>query len=177
MESLRGHFLVGSPHLNDPNFFRSVVLMVQHDAEGALGLILNRPTHSKIADIWEDICNQPSQCQRPIYVGGPVEGPLMAIHSQLAYSELQITTGVHFSSQKHNLEKIVASDPKPFLIFSGYSGWGAGQLEMELTENVWLIGEPDTALVFDPSLDTKWSRALTRIGVSPDKLQVTGGRA
>lgn len=163
MDSLRGHFLVGSPHLNDPNFFRSVVLIVQHDAEGALGLILNRPTHSTIADIWEQVCHIPSKCQRPVYVGGPVEGPLMAIHSQLTYSELQIAAGVHFSSQKHNLEKIVASDPKPFLIFSGYSGWGAGQLERELKMGGWLTLEAFEDDVFYND-DDLWERLVKQIG-------------
>ena len=67
--------------------------------------------------------------------------------------------------------------PERFVLALGYSGWGAGQLEQELMENVWLVGEPDVALVYDPSLDTKWSRALARIGVSPDRLQISGGKA
>ncbi|HTN75997.1 MAG TPA: YqgE/AlgH family protein [Pirellulaceae bacterium] len=75
MDSLRGHFLVGSPHLSDRNFYRSVVLMVQHDAEGALGVNLTRPTDTTVADIWQQACDRPSDCQRPIYLGGPVNGP------------------------------------------------------------------------------------------------------
>ncbi len=163
MNSLKGQFLVGSPHLNDPNFFRSVVLMVQHDEEGALGLILNRPTDHTVADIWEVVAHQPSDCQRPVYLGGPVAGPLMAIHSQLAFSELQVAPGVHFSSQKHHLEQIVANESSRFLLFNGYSGWGAGQLERELKVGGWLTIEAIDDDVFYEE-DDLWERLVKQIG-------------
>lgn len=163
MDSLKGHFLVGSPHLNDPNFYRSVVLMVQHDAEGALGLILNRPTQNTVADIWEMVAERPSQCDRPIYLGGPVAGPLMVVHTQLAFSELQIVAGVHFSTQKQNLEHIVDSENRRFLLFSGYSGWGAGQLERELKMGGWLTIEAIDDDVFYEG-DDLWERLVSQIG-------------
>jgi putative transcriptional regulator len=163
MKSLAGHFLVGSPHLADPNFFRSVVLMVQHDEEGALGLILNRPTDNSVADIWEQVCDESSDCRRPIFLGGPVTGPLMAIHSQLAYSELQVVPGVHFSTQRHNIIEIVAGEPKPFLLFSGYSGWGGGQLERELKVGGWLTVAASDDDVFYEGEDL-WERLIQQIG-------------
>ena len=67
--------------------------------------------------------------------------------------------------------------PERFGLALGFSGWSGGQREQELMGNVWLVGGPDVALVYDPSLDTKWSRALARIGVSPDRLQISGGTA
>jgi putative transcriptional regulator len=91
---------------------------------------------------------------------------------------LNVCEGVCLTATRDILHAMTSdSPPERFVLALGYSGWGAGQLESELAANVWLVGIPDPALVYDPSLDTKWSRALARIGVSPDKLQVTGGRA
>lgn len=163
MHSLRGHFLVGSPHLADPNFYHSVVLMVQHDEEGALGLILNRPTSSTVGDVWRLIGNDEIKSNRPIWLGGPVSGPLMAIHTQLAYSQLQVVPGVHFSTDRNNLEQIVEADNKRWLIFNGYSGWGPGQLERELKQGGWLTIEATEDDVFHEG-DDLWERLIKRIG-------------
>lgn len=163
MKSLQGHFLVGSPHLADPNFYHSVVLMVQHDEEGALGLILNRPTNSTVGDVWKLIGNDEIHSKRPIWLGGPVAGPLMAIHTQLAYSQIQVVPGVHFSTERNYLEEIVAADEKRWLIFNGYSGWGAGQLERELRQGGWLIVEATDEDVFYDG-DDLWERLIKQIG-------------
>lgn len=163
MDSLQGHFLVGSPHLTDPNFYRSVVLMVQHDADGALGLILNRPTSHTVAELVREVGESVADCQRPIYLGGPVQGPLMAVHTQLAYSQLQIATGVHFATEKQYLQEILSASEKPWLLFSGYSGWGAGQLEREMQQGGWLTIDATDDDVFYTG-DDLWERLITRIG-------------
>jgi putative transcriptional regulator len=117
-----------------------------------------------------------------ILMGGPVGRDRgFVLHSEdydSAGATLPICDGVCLTATRDVLHAM-ASDtpPERYVLALGYSGWGAGQLEMELAENVWLVGEPDVPLVYDPSIDTKWSRALTRIGVSPDRLQVTGGKA
>src|SRR5688572_1282976 len=80
MASLQGQFLVASPHLSDPNFYKSVVLMVKHDEEGAFGLILNRPTTNTVREIWRAVTEQDLECEQPIYMGGPVSGPLVCLH-------------------------------------------------------------------------------------------------
>ena len=72
MNSLRGQFLIASPHLPDSNFYRSVVLMIQHDDEGAFGVILNRPTENTVSEIWEMITDEPCESLQPINLGGPV---------------------------------------------------------------------------------------------------------
>ena len=84
MKSLKGHFLVASPHLADANFYRSVVLMIQHDEDGAVGLVLNRPTDNTIAEVWEMISESPCDVQGCVSIGGPVAGPLMALHTLYA---------------------------------------------------------------------------------------------
>src|SRR5436190_3140807 len=144
MGSLQGNFLIASPHLGDGNFNRSVVLMVKHDEEGAFGFVLNRPTGSTVAEIWKLIAEQPSDCEQPIYLGGPVQGPLMAVHALASAAETEILSGVYLSAHKDQLREVVAAEKAPFRLFSGYSGWGAGQLEGELEAGGWLVS-PATA--------------------------------
>jgi putative transcriptional regulator len=164
MDSLKGHFLVGSPHLADPNFYHSVVLIVQHDADGALGLILNRPMSHTVAELWRMLEKPDIDCPRPIYLGGPVAGPLMALHTQLAYSQIQVVPGVHFATAKEYIEEIVTAADRRWLLFNGYSGWGAGQLEGELQQGGWLTVEATDDDVFHAG-DDLWERLVQRIGL------------
>jgi putative transcriptional regulator len=163
MDSLRGHFLVGSPYLSDPNFFRSVVLMIQHDEGGALGLVLTRPTDRSVADVWEMVTGEASACERAIYLGGPVAGPLMALHVHPEFAEADVVPGVYFSTQKDAIEQIVADEDQPWLLFSGYSGWGAGQLENELKVGGWLTVPAHAEDVFHEG-DELWERLVSKIG-------------
>ena len=78
MKSLKGHFLVASPHLEDPNFTQSVVLLVQHDEDGTFGIVLNRPAESSLKDLWEKVTEKPCETDKRVHVGGPVPGPLIA---------------------------------------------------------------------------------------------------
>jgi len=80
MKSLKGHFLVASTSLDDPNFARAVLLIIEHTDEGAAGVILNRPTGATIAEIAEKVFDEPDDWDKPIHLGGPVPGPLMALH-------------------------------------------------------------------------------------------------
>ncbi len=87
MTSLQGYFLIASPHLSDTNFRRSVVLLLKHSDEGAFGLVLNRPTDSLLSEVWELISESPCKLGEAIHIGGPVGGPLMALHSNKTYAE------------------------------------------------------------------------------------------
>jgi putative transcriptional regulator len=146
--SLRGHLLVAAPGLADPNFYRSVVIMIHHDQGGAVGLVLNRTSNSTVADIWDMVSADPCDCQQLLNLGGPVAGPLMALHTIAACSESEVIPGVHFSARKESLEKIVRDPQLRFRIFSGYSGWAAGQLEGELRSGGWLTIEATREFVF-----------------------------
>ncbi len=86
MNSLQGYVLVASPHLLDSNFLRSVVLIIQHNDQGAFGVVLNRPTNNTIAQLWGLVSQTPCDNPSPVYVGGPVPGPLVAIHGDAALS-------------------------------------------------------------------------------------------
>lgn len=183
--SLAGKLLIASPAIEDPRFSRAVILVCTHNEEHAMGIVLN---HASDEDNLSELLDQlgvdgdgaPEDAH--ILLGGPVGRERgFVLHSEDYDSDgatLNVCEGVCLTATRDVLHAMTSdSPPEKFVLALGYSGWGAGQLEMELAENVWLVGIPDVALVYDPSLDTKWSRALARIGVSPDKLQVTGGRA
>lgn len=159
MASLQGSFLIASPHLGDGNFNRSVVLMVKHDDEGAFGLVLNRPTGNTVAEIWKLVSEVESDRRDPIYLGGPVSGPLMAVHGLASAAESEILDGVYLSAHKDQLREVVAAEDIPFRLFTGYSGWGAGQLEGELEAGGWLIAPATADLVFHDK-DDLWEQVM-----------------
>lgn len=164
MKSLQGSFLVASPILPDANFFRSVVLMVHHDDEGALGVVLNRPTNYTLRDIWERLTGDPCDSAELLYVGGPVSGPVMAVHSLPEHSEDEILPGVFFASDRDNLRAIVGQRERPFRVFNGYSGWAAGQLEGELKAGGWLTTPARREIVFSHD-DELWKHVAGAIGL------------
>jgi putative transcriptional regulator len=162
MDSLSGKLLVASPDLADPNFARSVVLMVHHEDEGAFGLILNRTGRRRLGEVWEDAIEEPCPADLPLSIGGPVAGPIVVVHGNAALSELEILPGVHFAAQKELVAAAVAEGAEPLRVFAGYSGWAGGQLEEELEQGSWLVTDARTDLVFGDE-DTLWRRVGRRI--------------
>ena len=171
-ESLRGKFLVASPMLGDANFFRTVVLMLQHDEEGAMGLVLTRPTSMTVQEVLEKLreemgddeplCLSELIADQPIQLGGPVPGPLIAIHDLLDCSESEVLPGLYVATQRATLDRLLGSDADVRL-FSGYSGWGPGQLENELSVGGWLATEATgEAALGDP--ETIWDVVIGQIG-------------
>ena len=131
-KSLTGHFLVASRYLRDPNFARCVVLMIHHSDEGAMGVVLNRPSDKSVREVWEMIGNDPCDRDDLIYIGGPVPGPLVAVHALEAFSEREVLPGLYVSTHRDALDLIVRKQDHPCRLYSGNAGWGAGQLEGEL---------------------------------------------
>lgn len=164
MSSLQGCFLVASPRLPDVNFYQSVVLMVHHNEQGALGVVLNRPSNHLLAEIWEQLSGEPCDSDEPIYIGGPVEGPVMAIHGLPECSEDEIISGVYFASDRDHLKTIVGQAERPFRIFNGYSGWAPGQLENELAAGGWLTTPATDDIVFSRD-DEMWKHVAGAIGL------------
>ncbi|MFV1966687.1 MAG: YqgE/AlgH family protein, partial [Pirellulaceae bacterium] len=160
----QGHFLVASPHLPDSNFFRSVVLMVQHDEHGALGLVLNRLTNSTVRELWASVASETVTCERYVNHGGPVEGPLMALHTTAACADDEVLPGVYFASRDEYLERIVQDEDRPFRLFVGYAGWSSGQLESELEAGGWLTIKATQDDVFNENKDL-WREISSRIGL------------
>jgi len=159
-ETLRGQLLVAAPILHDPNFHRTVVLVAEHGEEGAMGLVLNRPTDTSVADALPELV--PLAGEDPVYVGGPV-----ALESVLAIAELDDPDDA--SELLFGTVGFVQEPDVPVLrgrVYVGYAGWSAGQLEEELEEESWLVlpAEPDD--LFSDDADGLWSAVLRRQGGS-----------
>ena len=163
MESLKSQLLVAIPQLPDENFYRSVVLMIQHDEEGAFGVVLNRPSDVTVGEVWEQVVGESCDSLAPINVGGPVQGPLMAIHTDTECGETEILPGVYLATQKENLDRLVRQREHPVRIFSGYSGWAGGQLEGEMSVGGWLTTLATHEYIFDEAEDL-WKRVADDIG-------------
>jgi putative transcriptional regulator len=165
MKSLKGHFLAASGHLLDPNFVRTVVLLIDHTEEGAFGVVLNRPSDSTIKELWEKVSEGLCENSRRVYLGGPVSGPLIALHAEKALAEIEIVPGVYFAAEREHLEQLVREDREPLRLFVGHSGWGNGQLEGELRQGAWLSVPATAEFVFYDDADL-WRQVTRRVGES-----------
>ena len=168
MKSLQGQLLVASPTLVDPNFFHTVVLIVQHNEEGALGLVLNRPLRTTVKEMWEQVAEEETEAEGVLHQGGPCEGPLMVLHGDDVYSEVEVTPALHFCTSRDHVEKLMADGSSPMKFFVGYAGWTAGQLEAEMAEPSWLTIPATAKAVFegDEHLWTDLVRAISRTAVT-----------
>ena len=156
MKSLTSHLLVASPALLDSNFVQTVVLMVQHDSNGALGLILNRPTLMSLKDAWDQVSD--TECERTdsLYLGGPCEGVLMAIHPFAEAAGIEVLPGLYVSSETEHIETLLKrTEEQRMRFFVGYAGWTAGQLEAELETGSWQTAPATIYRVFAP-VETLW---------------------
>jgi putative transcriptional regulator len=139
MKSLQGQLLIASPKLFDPNFFRSVVLLVQHTEAGALGLVLNHPLEMTINDAWGQVSEMPCEASGFLHQGGPCEGPLMVLHTDGSIPEMPVLPQVFFTTDRDDIQQLVTQNHSKMKFFVGYAGWSPGQLESELEEGGWLM--------------------------------------
>lgn len=156
MESLAGSLLVATPALLDPNFFRTVVLLLQHDEDGCVGVVLNRPGDELVIDhlpAWAERVPDPAT----VYFGGPVD-PVVAIGLSLA--GVGMPTGVPGLSLI-DLSAAPDEENQPVRIYSGYSGWGSDQLESEIAMGSWYVVQASPDDPFDTSAG-QWRRVLRR---------------
>jgi putative transcriptional regulator len=160
--------LVAAPHLVDPNFRSSVVLLCDHTAKGAFGFVLNRPAGRTL----EEVLPLPSQFpgrKDPVFVGGPVGLDSMTIlhHEGDLSGVKQILPGVFLGGSIDDLARIVhlrKTPAKELRFLVGYSGWGEGQLLNEIKENTWVLRPGRPEWVFDPDPETLWQRVLRSVG-------------
>jgi putative transcriptional regulator len=160
VDSLQGQLLISSPLLHDPNFRRTVVLMTHHDEEGAMGLVLSRPSEIRVADAVPELADLPGD--ELVYVGGPVQPEaVVVLVEHESEPELPIVGNIAFMEADADLDEL---DSVRARVFAGYSGWGPGQLEGELDESSWIVvpAEPDDAFAPDP--DELWRTVLHRKG-------------
>ena len=163
MDSLKGQLLVAAPNLQDPNFFKSVVLLVQHNDDGALGVILNRPLEASIEEVWSQVSEEPCNAEGSLHQGGPCPGPLMVVHTDATVSETEICGGVYFSTDKESIEQLVSRCAGPLKFFVNYAGWGPGQLEGEIAGGGWLATPAARDEIFRGD-DDMWDAVLRLAG-------------
>ena len=148
MNSLQGQLLIASPKLRDANFFKTVVLMVQHNEEGALGVVLNRPLEATIESAWEQVSEGPCNAEGRLHQGGPCPGPLMVLHTNSAHAQIEVMEGIYFTTDKSAIEQLVLVNDGPMKFVVNYAGWGPGQLEGELEAGGWFIAAATQEQVF-----------------------------
>ncbi|CUH75078.1 YqgE/AlgH family protein [Tropicibacter naphthalenivorans] len=183
--NLTGHMLIAMPGMGDPRFEHSVVFMCDHSDEGAMGLIINKPSEeidmpTLLSQLSIDMVADLSGHQA--HFGGPVEmGRGFVLHSPdyaSAVTTLEVTDELHMTATLDVLEDLGAgTGPDKWLMMLGYAGWGAGQLEQEITQNGWLVCDGAPELVFDVKDTDKWQAALETLGVSALALSAMGGTA
>jgi putative transcriptional regulator len=182
---LSGQLLIAMPGISDPRFERSLILVCAHDAQHAMGIALNRPVEGlTVPDLLErlEIETTAEMDEDLVLMGGPVEierGFVLHTDDYRAEYSLDVHAGLTLTTTREVLEAMGSHNrhPRRAILALGYAGWGAGQLEREIRENVWLTVEADEALVFDDDYETKWSRALAKLGIDPQFLSAEAGRA
>jgi putative transcriptional regulator len=179
---LTGQLLVAMPGLADPRFARTVIYMCAHNAEGAMGLVLNKTIESlTFPDLLSQLGIVGASGGIPIRIhfGGPVEsGRGFVLHSADYVQEatMVVDSAVALTATIDILKAIAqGAGPKQRLLALGYSGWGAGQLDAEIKANGWLNVPADDELVFGADLDGKWLKAMKKIGIDPIMLADAAG--
>ena len=182
---IEGKLLIAMPGMGDPRFDHSVIYMCAHSEDGALGLIINKPTPElKFSSLLEQLKIGAAKPERDIRVhfGGPVEnGRGFVLHSGDYVSDestLQVDDAFGMTATLDVLEDLAnGTGPDSALLALGYSGWGPGQLEEEILQNGWLTCDATPEIVFGADDSGKWTEALNTLGVDPLMLSGAAGRA
>ncbi len=174
-------FLVATPYVEDPNFAKTVVLMIEHHARGALGMIVNRPTETLVSSALDSIDNNWSGDPGAVlWYGGPVmRESCWLLHEPLALDPsegaLNVAPGLVISSSAERLREISNQPPPNLRIVRGVAGWGAAQLEDEISNGLWLSADFSIDLIFRESHEKMWREAYRRMGVDPSFLAPSSG--
>ena len=188
---LDGQLLMAMPTMTDKRFQRSVIYMCAHSADGAMGLIINQvASNIKLPSLLRQLgilkksaskIVSPTMLDQTVHVGGPVEtGRGFVLHSAdyLQDATLLVDHEVGLTATLDILKEIAnGGGPRHKLLMLGYAGWGPGQLDAEIQANGWLNVSADEELIFDHDLDTKWDRALAKLGVDGSMLSGDAGHA
>ena len=180
---LSGKFLIASPSMADPRFFKSVIYMIIHKNEGAMGIVINQPIiETKINNIInnEELKDNSNIDNIPITYGGPVDtkkGFILHTSEFKDETTIKVNSEIFLTSNINILKSIVKGDgPKKSLFALGYAGWMPGQLEEELSNDGWLIAPGDSKLIFECKAEKKWVEAIKSIGINPNFLNLNSGK-
>jgi|SRR5690554_625345 len=181
---LSGHFLIAMPGLDDSYFGNSLVYVLEHNAEGAMGIVVNQPGELNLADILEQL--QPEEACAPhcqnikIHSGGPVQVENgFVLHSSQYSFQHTVKSGEFALTTSRDILFAISEyrGPDQFLIALGYAGWGAGQLDDEIKRNSWLTCPADKSIVFDSDNAGKHNAAISSMGINPLQLSQDVGHS
>ncbi|MFC5770921.1 YqgE/AlgH family protein [Thauera sinica] len=178
------HFLIAMPSMADPHFARTLTYIAEHNEQGALGVIVNRPIDMTLATLFERI-DLPLEAEgfagQPVYFGGPVQTDRgFVLHRPLTewHSTLRVNDEVGLTSSRDILQAIGTSgEPREVLVTLGYAGWAAGQLEQELADNAWLTVQADMAIIFELPPEERLAAAMQKLGIDFARLSEVAGHA
>ncbi|MFH1077185.1 MAG: YqgE/AlgH family protein [Pseudomonadota bacterium] len=163
--------LISSPELKDPNFYQTVVLLVEHNSSGSFGLVVNRPLETTVAEILSSLdIPYLGPTDRPLFLGGPVGlDRVCFIHSsKFRWKDtLRLTDSISLSFSTEGLKELAQLRNERYYVFVGSSGWGALQLENEITSNAWLTYHIVEKLLFDTHHEKMWGEAFRIMGIDP----------
>lgn len=161
-----GRLLISEPYLADPNFERTIILLCEHNHEGTIGFVLNKPSLSKLGELISDL----TQCENAVGIGGPVQQDTLHYIHRCAevVGAVEIGNGIYWGGEFEDvIERItnnqIAEDDVKF--FLGYSGWSVGQLDEELNQNSWIVsGRVTEELIFETAAEEMWKKTLREMG-------------
>ncbi len=200
--NLTNHFLIAMPGLEDASFSRSVVYVCEHSERGSLGLVINKPSDMALKVLFDKVdlpLKRDDLMQTPVFRGGPVQTDRgFVLHEPMTFkddegnqpvkatepvesvyaSTMTIPGGLEMTTSKDVLEALsMGAGPKKVLVSLGYSAWGEGQLESELSENSWLTVDADRSVIFDTPVEQRYDKALSLLGVEAWMLSSDLGHA
>jgi putative transcriptional regulator len=181
---LTNHFLIAMPNMVDPYFAKSLTFICEHNDQGALGVVVNRPIEMTLGTLFERL-SLPLSSNRlgsePVYFGGPVQTDRgFVLHQPIGQwqSTLAVRNSVGLTTSKDVLEAVgQGGGPSKILVTLGYSGWAAGQLENEIKQNAWLTVEAKDAIIFDTPAEERLPAAMQLLGIDFAKLSEEAGHA
>lgn len=183
-DSLSNQFLIAMPSMEDPFFTRSVIYLCQHSADGALGIVINRPSELTMGDVLGQMgieATDEAASQLPIFFGGPVHPERgFVIHEPAGQwdSSMQVSGHIALTTSRDILEAVAKGEgPHNILIALGYAGWGKGQLEKEILGNAWLNSPVTPSILFERPVRQRWKAAVEAMGVNVALLSSQAGHA
>ena len=190
-KNLSNQFLIAMPGLEGDTFAGAVIYLCEHTDKGALGLVINKPINIKLRNLFERVelpLDRADMADEPVYFGGPVqtergfvlhEGTASQSEAVLPYaSSLKVKGGLEMTTSKDVLEALSSgTGPRKVLITLGYSGWGAGQLEDEMSRNNWINVSAAPEIIFDTPVEQRYGKALSLLGISAGMLSQQVGHA
>ncbi len=182
--NLTHHFLIAMPNMADPYFSKTLTYICEHNDQGALGIVVNRPIDMTLQALFERLSlsmSDPALSEAPIYFGGPVQTDRgFVLHEPAGnwQSTLRVGEAIGLTTSKDILEAVGRGEgPKRMLVTLGYAGWSPGQIEQELSQNAWLTVAAKDAILFDIPAEERLPQAMQLLGVDYAKLQDEAGHA